>query len=180
MDGDENNSRSFSQPQGGAATGALAMEGPADRLVTVGSVALNRSRLTRFDLPKKMETIERLAGVKGGADTEIETLSADVRVGPEGASANDMKLVLPAIGELSGAGSVSPANELDFKMRAIVHTSGVMAAVADTPIPFTVQGTCADPVFRPDLNAVAAEKVKSVGKSAGGLLRGLLGGKSSE
>jgi len=166
-----------SRLQGGAATVALAMEGPADRLVTVGSVALNRSRLTGFDLPKKMETIERLAGVKGGADTEIETLSADVRVGPEGASASGMKLVLPAIGELSGAGSVSPANELDFKMRAIVHTSGVMAAVADTPIPFTVQGTCADPVFRPDLKAVAAEKVKSVGKSAGGLLRGLLGGK---
>jgi hypothetical protein len=48
-------------------------------------------------------------------------------------------------------------------------------------IPFTVQGTCADPVFRPDLKALAKEKVKSVTgglqKAAGGLLNGLLGGK---
>jgi AsmA protein len=163
-----------SRLEGGTASVTLAMQGPADRLVTSGSLALNNTRLTGFDLPRKMATIEKLAGIKSGPNTEIQTLSADVRVAPEGAAAHDMKLLVPAIGELSGAGTVSPSNELDFKMSATVHTSGLLAAVSDTPIPFTVQGTCADPVFRPDVKAVVKEKAKS---AAGELMRGLLGGK---
>ena len=172
-----------SRLQGGTATVMLAMEGPADKLVTSGSLALNNIRLTGFDLGKRMAAIEKLAGIKGGPDTEIQTLSANMRVAPEGASAQDMKLVVPAMGELSGAGTVSPANDLDFKMSATVHTSGLLAVVGNTPIPFTVQGTCADPVFRPDYKAVVREKVKSLEggleKSAGGMLKGLLGGKKN-
>ena len=170
-----------SRLDGGTMSVMLAMEGPANKLVTAGSLALNNTRLTGFDLPKMMATIEKLAGIKGGPDTEIQTLGANVRVAPDGTSAQDMKLVLPAIGDLSGAGRVSPSNELDFKMSATVHTSGLLSVVGNTPIPFTVQGTCADPVFRPDLKAVAKEKVKSVEsgleKAAGGLMKGLLGGK---
>ena len=155
------------------------MEGPADRLVTNGSVALNKTRLVGFDLPKKMATIEKLAGIKAGPDMEIQVLSANLRSAPEGTSAQDMKLVVPAIGELSGAGTVSPANALDFKMSAIVHTSGLLAVVGNTPIPFTVGGTCADPVFRPDIKAVVKEKINSIvggdiGKTATGLLDGFL------
>jgi AsmA protein len=167
--------------KGGTASANLSMEGPADRLVTAGSLALDNTRLVGFDLPKKMASIEKLAGIKEGPDTEIQVLSANVRLAPEGTSASDMKLVVPAIGELSGAGTVSPANALDFKMSAMVHTSGLLAAVGNTPIPFTVEGTCAEPVFRPDLKAVVKEEMKSVqrdvGKAAGGLLNGLLGGK---
>jgi AsmA protein len=170
-----------SRLEGGTATVMLAMEGPADKLVTSGSVALNGTKLTGFDLGRKMATIEKLAGMKGGPDTDIETLSSDVRVAPEGTSAQNMKLVVPAIGELSGAGTVSPANALDFRMSAMVHTSGVLAVVGNRPIPFTVQGTCADPVFRPDMKAAAKQEIKDVegglGKAAGGLLKGLLGGK---
>src|ERR1035441_10950536 len=78
------------------------------------------------------------------------------------AKLKDMKLAVPAVGDLAGAGTVSPANDLDFKMSATVHTSGPLAVFGNTPIPFTVQGTCADPVFRPDLKAVAKEQVKRV------------------
>jgi AsmA protein len=166
---------------GGTANADLSMEGPADRLVTTGSLALDNTRLVGFDLPKKMESIEKLAGIKGGPDTEIQVLRANVRWVPEGASANDLKLVVPAIGELSGAGTVSPANALDFKMSAIVHTSGLLAVVGNTPIPFTVGGTCSEPVFRPDIKAVVKEEMKSfqhdLGKAAGGLLNGLSGSK---
>ena len=102
---------------------------------------------------------------------------------PDGASAQDMKLQVPSIGDLTGAGTVSPANELDFKMSATVQTSGLLAVVGNTSIPFTVQGTCADPVFRPDLKAFAKEKAKSVKgglqKAAGGLIKDLLGGKKN-
>jgi AsmA protein len=172
-----------SRLEGGAASVMLTMQGPADKLVTAGSLALNNTRLAGFDLLKKMATIEKFAGIKAGPDTEIQTLSANVRVAPDGASAQDMRLVVPAIGDLSGAGTVSPANALDFKMSATVHTSGLLAAAGNTPIPFTVQGTCAQPEFRPDLKAMAKETVKSMeggfGKTAGGLLKGLMGGKKN-
>jgi AsmA protein len=168
--------------QGGSASANLSMEGPADRLVTTGSLSLNNTRLVGFDLPKKMASIEKLAGIKSGPDTEIQTLSANVRAAPEGTSAQDMKLIVPAIGELSGAGTVSPANALDFKMIAIVHTSGLLAVIGNKPIPFTVGGTSSQPVFTPDMKAVAREEVKSLveggaGKAADSFLKGLLGGK---
>jgi AsmA protein len=170
--------------KGGTASANLSMEGPADRLVAAGSLALDNTHLVGFDLPKKMASIEKLAGIKEGPDTEIQVLSANVRWAPEGTSASEMKLIVPAIGELSGAGTVSPANALDFKMSAIVHTSGLLAIVGNKPIPFTVEGTCSEPVFKPDLKAVAAEEVKSiehsVGQAAGSLLNGLRGGKKKD
>jgi AsmA protein len=171
-----------SRLDGGTATVMLEMQGPADKLVTTGSLALNDTKLTGFDLPKKMASIEKLAGMKSGPETKIQTLSANVRVAPEGTRADDMKLIVPTIGDVNGAGNVSPANELDFKMTATVHASGLLAVAGNTPIPFTVQGTCADPVFRPDLKAVAKEEVENIGKGlkreAGGLIKGLLGGKN--
>jgi len=167
--------------QGGTASANLSMEGPANRLVATGSLALDNTRLVGFDLPRKMASIEKLAGIKEGPDTEIQVLSANVRWAPEGTTANDLKLVVPAIGELSGAGSVSPSNALDFKMSAIVHASGLLAIAGNTPIPFTVGGTCSEPVFKPDIKAFAKEEIKGMerdaGKAAGGLLKGLVGGK---
>ena len=167
--------------RGGNASANLSMEGPADRLVTSGLLAINDTQLTGFDLPKRMASIEKLAGIKGGPDTDIQTLSANVRSVPEGASAQDIKLVVPAIGDLSGGGTISPANALDFKMSAIVHTSGLLAVIGNKPIPFTVEGTCSDPVFKPDMKAVVKEEVKSIegdiGKAAGDLFKGLKGGK---
>jgi AsmA protein len=167
--------------RGGTASVNLTMQGPADRLVTSGSVALTNTRLTGFDLPQKIATVEKWAGIKPSPDTEIQNASLNVRLSPEGTDAQGISLVAPAIGELSGAGTVSPANELALKMSAIVHTSGLLAVVGNKPIPFTVEGTCATPVFRADMKAVAKEEIKSVehdvGKAAGGVLRGLLGGK---
>ena len=164
--------------QGGTASANLSMDGPADRLVASGSLALDNTRLTGFDLPRKMASIEKLAGIKEGPDMEIQTLSANVRWAPEGTTANDMKLVVPAIGELSGAGSISPANALDFKMSAMVHASGLLSIAGNTPIPFTVGGTCSEPVFRPDIKGIAEGQLKGVaGKAAGGLIKGFLGGK---
>lgn len=161
---------SGSRLEGGTASVALDMAGPADKLVTTGSLSLDNTKLTGFDLPKKMASIEKLAGIKAGPDTEIQTMRANVRVAPEGTSAQDMLLSVPAIGDLSGAGTVSPDRNLDFHMSASVHTSGLLAVVDNTPIPFTVEGTASDPQFRPDVKAVVKEKV-------GGLLKGLLGGK---
>jgi hypothetical protein len=94
-------------------------------------------------------------------------------------------LVVPAIGDVTGAGTISQSNALDFKMSAMVHTSGLLAVIGNKPIPFTVEGTSSQPIFKPDVKAVVKEELKGiekglggdVGKAAGGLLNGILGGK---
>jgi AsmA protein len=167
--------------QGGNASANLLMEGPADRLVASGSLAINNTRLTGFDLPKRMASIEKLAGIKGGPDTDIQTLSANLRSAPDGISAQEIRLVVPAIGDLSGGGTISSTNALDFRMSAIVHTSGLLAIIGNKPIPFSVEGSCSDPIFKPDVMAVAKEEVKSIGndigKAASDLFKGLTGGR---
>lgn len=159
--------------QGGTVTASLAMDGPADKLVSGGSLALANTRLAGFNLQEKMSSIEKLAGIRSGPNVGIQELSVNLRVAPDGTSANDISLVLPAIGKVQGGGTVSPENALDFKMSATVQANGLAAALRHEAIPFTVQGTAADPVFRPDMKAVVKDEIKGLG---GTLLRGLTGG----
>ena len=168
--------------EGGTASVQLALRGPLERLVTTGSLSLDHTKLAGFDIGKRMAAIEKLAGMKDGPDTEIQTLGATLRIGPEGIAVDNLRLIVPAIGDLEGSGTSSPAHILDFKMRATVHTSGLLAPVGGTPIPFTVEGPATDPVFRPDMKSLAKEELKkftggdAAGKAAG-LLKGLFGGK---
>jgi AsmA protein len=167
--------------QSGTASAHLAAEGPADRLVTSGAIALNNAKLAGFDMGRKMSTIERLAGIRSGPETDIQTLSANVRYAPEGGNVQDLKLIAGGIGEINGNGTVSPQEALNFKMTALVHASGLAAVVSNAPIPFTIQGTASDPQFRPDVKGIASDVLKGVerdpAKAATGILKGILGGK---
>jgi len=127
-----------------------------------------------------MAVVQKLAGMKQSPDTQIQTFSATLRMAGGAIDAQQIQLNVPSIGELAGDGTVSPANALDFKMSAKLHTSGALALVANENIPFLVTGTCADPVFRADVKAAVAGKAKDVGmKAAGSLLKGILGGKKN-
>jgi len=172
--------------QGGNASAKLSFAGPVQALVVNGSLGLNNTRLTGFDLGSKMSTIEKLAGIKTGPDTEIQTFGATVHMAPDGSTVQDIKFVAPALGELSGGGTVSPSQVLDFKMRATLHTGGtalaMLGAKSATGVPFLIEGTAANPIFRPDMKAFASDKVQSLeknvlGKAAGSLLDGVLGKK---
>ncbi|MCU1234874.1 MAG: hypothetical protein JWP63_2841, partial [Candidatus Solibacter sp.] len=168
--------------QGGTASIKLAMQGALESLVTTGTISLDNTKLAGFDMGKKMAAIEKFAGMKGGPDTQIQTFGASLRLGPEGITADRVELIVPALGNLEGSGTSSPAHVLDFKMRATVHTSGMLAPVGGTPIPFTVAGPASDPVFRPDVKALAREELNkftggdAVGKATG-LIKGLFGKK---
>jgi len=164
--------------QSGTASVKLESAGVMNRLVTEGTITLNHTVVAGFDLGRKLAVLETLAGVKAGANTEIETLGAGFHMGPEGIAAQNVQFVVPSIGELAGAGKISPESVLDFHMTAKLHTGGMLAAVADKSVPFTVQGTCADPVFRPDMKSLVTENAKGAGvQAAKGLLNRLLGGK---
>lgn len=175
---------SGSSLQGGAANARLEVQGPVDRLTASGVIGLKDTRLTGFDLGSKLSLVAKLAGIQAGPNTDIQLLTANVQVGPEGTRADAIQFIVPSIGAVTGAGAVNAAHQLDFKMRATVHRSGGLIAVVgqgDTSVPFVVEGTASNPVFRPDVRGIAAGEAKALvgtdaAKKATGILGGLLSG----
>ena len=138
----------------------LASTGPVDKLVTTGSIKMENASLGNFDLGSRLAAISALAGKQTGNITQIKNLSSDVKMSPAGTQANNINLDVPSIGLLTGDGTVSPSDQLAFKMNANV---GGLA------IPFGVEGTTSDPKFVPNVKGMAT-----------GLLKGLMNGKGNQ
>jgi AsmA protein len=162
--------------KGGTLTTNLELSGPVDKLVTAGTIRLENSALAGFNLGSKLSSISALTGkTTGGNDTTIQNFSSEVHVAPEGTRADNINLTVPAFGVLTGAGTVSPSNALDFKMNANL-SGGTVTGVTQLAglgskggsIPFFVQGTTSDPKFVPDVKGMA-----------GGMLQQVLGGKGN-
>jgi AsmA protein len=145
--------------KGGTLTTSMAIAGPVNKLVIVGNVKLENSELANFNLSSKLSSISALSGKSTGNDTTIQNFSSDVRVAPEGTKADNINLNVPAIGVVTGAGTVSPANELAFKLNA---------AVAGLEVPFAVAGTTANPKFVPDVKGMATGLLKGLSKGTPG------------
>jgi AsmA protein len=146
----------------------LASLGPIDRLLTSGSIDVADARLNNFDLGSKMKTIQQLSGIQGEPRTTIQTLTASVAASPEGTIVRDIRVVAPAVGELTGSGTVSPQHALNFQMRATIKASShILTAIGqkgDVMIPFTIAGTSSDPSFRPDVKGAAKETLQQYTK----------------
>jgi AsmA protein len=149
----------------------LTAEGPADKLVTAGDLALTNTKLAGFNLGQKMSVIEKLAGIKTAQDMEIQSASMNVRMAPDGITTQDIQFVVAELGNLTGHGTISPSNALSFQMTAAVRAATVTQAVGNLTIPFLVEGSSADPVFRPDVNALAKSEIKRAETNA---VKGLL------
>jgi AsmA protein len=158
--------------RGGAGTVQLTTEGPLSRLSSSGSLRIENTRLAGFDLGSKMSGVERLAGIRTGPDTAIQLLSANFAAAADGTRIDAIQVVAPAAGELTGSGAISPAHELAFAMRAVLHGVG---------IPFMVAGTAQHPVFKPDVKGIVGGELKAVenspARAAQGLIHGLIGRK---
>lgn len=151
----------------------LAINGPVDKLVITGPVILSNAKLTGFDLGSKMGSLSALGGLnKTVGDTEIQTLSSDVREAPEGIRCDNLNVVVPAIGAMTGNGTISADKKLDFKMVAHLGKQSspagqttVAKAGAAGGIPFKVEGTTSNPQIVPDVGGI-------VGGFANGLTNG--------
>jgi AsmA protein len=139
--------------KGGDLNVNVASSGPVDKLVSTGSIKMENTQLANFDLGQKLAPIAALAGKNTGNNTTIQNLSSDVKMSPEGTAANNINLTVPAVGVLTGAGTVSPSNQLAFKMKADVGGMGV---------PFGVTGTTSDPKFTPDVKGIATGLVQGL------------------
>jgi AsmA protein len=177
--------------EGGTAAANLTVSGPATAVTISGPVSARNTRLKGFDLGAKMLPIEKLAGIKAGPNTEIETFSANLRITPEGTgsatSIRDIHLVLPSVGDLTGGGTISSSHALDFKMRAMIHPGILVSVLTPTSIPFLIEGTSSNPQFRPEVGQLAAAEINrgvkdglEVGKTAGSLVQGLFGGRKQK
>lgn len=144
--------------KGGDLNTTMASNGPVNALVTTGSVRLENSTLANFDLGSKMAAISALSGKNTGNDTSIQNFSSNVKMSPQGTAATNINLTVPAIGVLTGDGTVSPSNQLAFKMKA---------AVAGYTVPFGVQGTTSDPKFTPDVKGIATGMLQNVLNQSG-------------
>jgi AsmA protein len=173
--------------QGGTLNTDLNLTGPTSKLVTTGTVGLYSAKLVGFDLGSKMSAISMLTGVKTGKDLDIEKLTTNLRMAPDGLRAENFNAAVPALGTLLGAGTIDAKNNLDFKMVATLTNpigggSGAAAGAAGAlsgilgnvtgggggstaskgqRIPFLIQGTTSDPKFVPDVGGLAAEMFKS-------------------
>jgi len=174
--------------QAGTLNADLSLAGATNKLVTTGNVGLFNGKLAGFDLGSMMSSVASLAGIKSGKDLEIQKLTTDLRMSPEGLKADNFIAVLPSIGNLSGAGTVDSKNNLDFKMVATLTSAvgevaspvssvggllgkatGGGGCKSGTTVPFQIQGTTANPKFIPDVGGLAAGMFKSQLGCVGGL-----------
>jgi AsmA protein len=166
----------------------LNIKGPTNKLVTDGNIGLFNAKLEGFDLGSKMSAITALTGLKTGKDLDIEKLTTNVHMAPNGLRAENFLAVVPSLGNLAGGGTLDSKNNLDFKMAATL-TSGAVGAIGGAgaggvlgalggnqgggckggpTIPFQIQGTASEPKFIPDVGGVAAGMLKSQLGCAGG------------
>ncbi|HYM08209.1 MAG TPA: hypothetical protein VEU11_16785, partial [Terriglobales bacterium] len=174
---------SGSKLEGGTLSVNVGITGPVDKLVIVGPIRLSQTKLAGFNLASKMSSISALTGMQGGSDTSIQNLSTDARVAPEGVRTQNINLTVPALGTVTGDGTISPAGALDYKMRASVSGGAVggltqLAGMGGKGggIPFFIQGTTSDPHFVPDVKGMVGSQLQG---GLGGALGGLTGGKNS-
>ena len=163
---------------GGVANMDLTAEGPLDRLVITGPLNITGTKLTGFNLSQKLGAIAQFTGIKPSNETLIQTASSGLHMGPEGIRADNLLLDVPAIGTLTGGGVIGNNKSLDFKMllklstasgNALGSLGGLTGAAQSKGIPFLVQGDTTNPVFKPALNSLVNDQLKSVKDS---LLKG--------
>jgi AsmA protein len=174
----------------------LSISGPADKLTIAGPVSLSDGKIAGYNLKSKFSAFPGLGG-GGGSTTEIQSFKTDLRQDASGTHAQNLVVVIPSIGTITGDANVSPTNQLDCKMVArlsggslIGGAGAVFGTVAgggkNSGIPFTVTGTTANPVILPNVGAAAGNLVKGIGgnatgaaSSVGSSLGGLFGHKKS-
>jgi len=157
---------SGSKLQGGTLSADLTISGSVNQLVIAGPVKLANTKLAGFDMGSKFSSVAALAGAKTGPDTSIQNFSTQVHYSPSGIQTSNVNLVLPALGTMQGNGTVSPQNELDYKMTANFNGSVVggltkMAGVSGNgaTVPFSITGTASNPKFMPDVKGMLSNQL---------------------
>jgi AsmA protein len=160
---------SGSHLQGGTVNTTLAITGPVTAPVVSGPVRIQNAQLAGFDLGQKLASVRTLTGAKTGSDTTIQLLSTNLHYGPDGTRTDNLAAVIAGLGSLSGEGSISPDNALNYHVLIKLDASGLgglatqaagllpgifgsaISQSTKNGIPVTIGGTTSNPTFTPDL-----------------------------
>ncbi len=151
--------------EGGVLNADLTTEGSIEKMTTTGTAEISNTRLSGFDLAGKMAALTSPGQIKSISVTEIQKLASSMRLTPERIQVSNLILIAPALGELSGEGTISPDQSLDFKMQALLKPSGSLGYLvkgSKLNVPFFVRGFASDPKFVPDVTGAAGSLLESV------------------
>jgi AsmA protein len=180
--------------KGGNLSANFSIKGSAKDNVIAGNYEINNTNMVGFNLGSKISGIAALGGVKTGDTTAIQTSRADIRMSKTGIEANNIYALLPALGESTGSGTVSPAGALNFHMIAKVTTAqglgkagvglltklnstagSVGKSAAATGVRINITGTAENPVITADVGSVVKDNATQILNKTG--LAGLFGKK---
>jgi AsmA protein len=177
---------SGSKLNGGTLSADLAISGPLDKLVIAGPVRMSNTKLAGFDMGSKLGALSAFSGkTRSSPDTTIQNASLNARVAPEMTRADAINVTIASLGVVTGAGTISPAGALDFRMTADLQSDRSEAREQRTGrggerggVSFKIQGTTSDPSFVPDVGSMAGNAAKgTLQKSVSGKTAGIFGRK---
>ncbi len=158
--------------KGGTLSAAFAIKGSAKDNVIVGSYEIKNTKLVGYNLGSKIVGIAALGNIKTGDTTAIEVSRADIRITKSGNETTNIYSVLPALGESTGSGTVSPSGQLNFHLISKItnakglnkvginiltklnSTSAGAKPSTATGIPINITGTAENPVITADVNGL--------------------------
>jgi AsmA protein len=181
-----------SRLQGGSVSAKLAISGALASPVIAGTLQVSNTTVAGFNLAAHLTSMAGFGGAGASApDMVLSSMALKVRVTRDGVQVENITMNAPAVGDATGAGSISAAGALDLKMLA--HpTGGVagaltkMASVGNggATVPVSVEGTLENPIIRPDAGAgarsIAGQTAKGVVSAPGRAIGGLFGKKKDK
>jgi AsmA protein len=161
--------------KGGTLSFNLAVRGQPKALAIAGPLAFANTRLVGFDIGSKIHGIATLSGMKTGDTTEFERLRLNVRMTNAGVAAEKIDAVISGMGELTGSGTVSPADQLDFNLILKGATTKGIGKVGvglittlngstggKSGVPIRVTGTPDEPYITADVGGIFGRTTKSI------------------
>ncbi|MGA2538879.1 MAG: AsmA family protein [Terracidiphilus sp.] len=158
--------------KGGTLSANFAIKGTAKDNVIAGSYEIKDTQLVGYDIGSKIVGIAAKAGIKTGDTTAIDIARADMRITKSGSETTNIYSVIPALGESTGSGTVSPSGELNFHLITKItsakglnklgvsiltklnSTSAASKPSTATGIPIDITGTAENPVITADVSGL--------------------------
>lgn len=167
---------------GGTLSMNVHAQGPTSALTATGNVGAYNTRLAGFDLGSKLSAVSKLTGGHApSGDTQIQRLTSNINYSPAGIQASNIDLVVTGIGQVTGSGTLSANNALNFHLVAQLSSGGGVLGgtlgktVSMAKLPFAVEGTASQPKIIPDVGGALGNAVSGLGGAFGGVAKGTVG-----
>jgi hypothetical protein len=166
--------------KGGTLDIALVVTGFPNALTITGPIQLIKTREIGFDLGSRIRGIAALSRTKTGDTTSIDNLQANLRITNDGTQVEEVYARIPAMGVITGSGTVSPMSDLDFVLSVKVTAAqgigkigaGLLTRLDDSAgsgssdgrvkgVPMLVTGTANEPIITADLHGIVDRKKKA-------------------